>query len=105
MCFPAVDAREEGGPGAASSEENAGEELQESGGAAGEGAGPLPADAAAAVPTGHAHSARLLPALPSLREFTKRGKNKSLWSWGIDFLDISSDLILVLPSSWKTLKS
>lgn len=70
MRFPSAGGREEGGPRAASSKEDVGEELQESGGAAAEGAGTLPADAAAAVPAGHARSARLLPALSPLREYT-----------------------------------
>lgn len=69
VCFPSADVREEGGPRAASSKEDVGEELKESGGAAAEGVGTLPADAAAAVPAGHAHSARLLPALSPLREY------------------------------------
>lgn len=67
--FPAADSGEEGGPPSASPEEDPGEELQESGGAAAEGAGALPADAAPAVPGGHAHAARLLPALSPLREY------------------------------------
>lgn len=70
VCFPAADGREEGGPTAAASKEDVGEELKESGGAAAEGAGALPADAAAAVPAGHADSARILPALSLLREYT-----------------------------------
>lgn len=70
VCCPSADGGEEGRPTAASSKEDVGEELQESGGAAAEGAGALPADAAAAVPTGHAHAARLLPALSPLREYT-----------------------------------
>ncbi len=68
LCFSSADGRKEGGPTAAPSEEDVREELKESGGAATEGAGTLPADAAAAVPTGHAHSARLLPALSPLCE-------------------------------------
>lgn len=70
MCFPTADNREKGGQTAASSEEDVGEELEESGGAAAEGARALPADAATAVPTSHTHSARLLPALSPLREYT-----------------------------------
>lgn len=46
-----------GGSTAASSKEDVGEELQEPGGAAAEGAGTLPADSVAAVLRGHAHSA------------------------------------------------
>lgn len=71
MCFPSAGSREEGGPAAASSKEDVGEELEESGGAAAEGAGTLPADAAAAVPAGHAHSAHYLPALSPLCEYTR----------------------------------
>lgn len=70
MCFPSADGREEGGPADASSKEDVGEELEESGGEAAEGARTLPADAAAAVPTGHAHPARLLPAFSLLCEYT-----------------------------------
>lgn len=46
-----------GGSTAAPSKEDVGEELQESGGAAAEGTGTLPADPVAAVHRGHAHSA------------------------------------------------
>lgn len=69
VCFPSADGGEEGGPTAASSKEDVGEELKESGGTAAEGVGTLPADAAAAVPARHTHSARLLPALSPLREY------------------------------------
>lgn len=57
MCDLSAKSRGEGGSEAAPSEEDAGEELQESGGAAAEGAGALPADAAAAVHGGHARPA------------------------------------------------
>lgn len=69
MFYPSVDDREKGGPTAASSKEDVGEELKESGGAAAEGAGALPADTAAAVPTGHAISSCQLLALSPLREY------------------------------------
>lgn len=75
VCFPPADGGEEGGPTAASSKEDAGEELKESGGAAAERAGALPADAAAAVPTGHPDSARMLPALSPLCEYTRGSYN------------------------------
>lgn len=52
-----VKSRGKGGSTAASSKEDAGEELKEPGGAAAEGTGTLPADSAAAVHRGHAHPA------------------------------------------------
>lgn len=66
VCFPSAGGREEGGSRTASSKEDAGEELKEFGRAAAERAGALSADTSAAVPTGHAHSTRLLPALSPL---------------------------------------
>lgn len=66
--FSSAGGGEEGGPRAASAKEDAWEELEEFGGAAAEGAGALPADPPAAVPSGHAHYACVLPALSSLCE-------------------------------------
>lgn len=69
MCASfSADGREEGRPTAASSQKDFGQKLEEFGGAATEGAGALPPNAAAAVSRGHAHSAGLLPELSPLRE-------------------------------------
>lgn len=73
--IPSADGGEESGPTAASPKEDVGEELKESGGAAAEGVGTLPADIAAAVPAGHTHSARLLPALSPLCEYAQKRSN------------------------------
>lgn len=68
-CLPSAGCGEEGGPSAASSKEDAWEELQELSGAASEGAGALPADPPAAVPSGlHALHTGCLPAFSSLCE-------------------------------------
>lgn len=68
-CFSSAGGGEQGWPRAASSKEDAWEEFQELGGAAAEGAGALSADPPAAVPSGHAHWACLLPAFSSLCEW------------------------------------
>lgn len=73
--FLSADCRKEGRPSASPAKENIRKKLKKSGGAAAEGAGALPANTAPAVPTGHTHSPRLLPALSPLCEYTRHYSN------------------------------